>query len=113
PQPLPNGPATTEQVLHGRVLVAGLACASCHSHGRVDPNDPQWMAGYLPTQPDQPFQIGPFKTYAANLTPDRDTGIGDHSDRQIFNALRYGLDPENTPDVEITSTIPGQGNFPA
>ncbi|MEP6591590.1 MAG: hypothetical protein ABJC19_10445, partial [Gemmatimonadota bacterium] len=33
-------------------------------------------------------------------------------ERQIFNALRYGLRPEDTPDVNITSTTPGQGNFP-
>jgi hypothetical protein len=26
--------------------------------------------------------------------------------------LRYGLRPGETPDVTITSTVPGQGNFP-
>jgi hypothetical protein len=31
----------------------------------------------------------------------------------VLNALRCGLDPANTPDVVITSTIPWQGNFPA
>ncbi len=40
------------------------------------------------------------------------TGIGRFTERQIFNALRYGLRPEDTPDVEITSTTPGTGNFP-
>jgi hypothetical protein len=39
--------------------------------------------------------------------------MGRYSERQIFNALRYGLRPENTPDVEITSNTPGVGNFPA
>ena len=34
------------------------------------------------------------------------------TDQQIFNALRYGLRPEDTPDVKITSRTPGQGNFP-
>src|SRR5947209_381402 len=52
-------------------------------------------------------------TYPSNLTPDVATGIGAHTDRQIYNALRFGLDPEDTPDVTITSTTPGQGNFPA
>src|SRR4029453_9009567 len=33
-------------------------------------------------------------------------------DRQVYNALKFGLDPEDTPDVTITSTTPGQGNFP-
>src|SRR5207245_2074830 len=72
-----------------------------------------WLAGYLPGTPGQPFQVGTFKTYAANLTPDKDFGLGAVSDRQIFNALRYGLDPKETPDVVITSNVPGQGNFPA
>jgi hypothetical protein len=47
------------------------------------------------------------------LTPDNLTGIGRFSERQIFNALRYGLRPGETPDVDITSSTPGQGNFPA
>jgi hypothetical protein len=110
---LPNGPATADQVLRGRLLVAGSGCSDCHNRGPDNPDDPHWLAGYLPNTPGQPFQVGPFKTYPANLTPDPTTGIGKLSDRQIFNALRYGLDPGNTPDVVITSTVPGQGNFPA
>lgn len=38
--------------------------------------------------------------------------IGRYSERP-FNALRYGLRPGETPDVEITSAVPGQGNHPA
>jgi hypothetical protein len=110
---LPNGPATSDQVLRGRYLVTGGHCAGCHSHGVNDPNDPQWLAGFRAGTADRPNQIGPFMTYPANLTPDQTTGIGMDTDRQIFNALRYGLDPENTPDVVITSNVPGQGNFPA
>jgi hypothetical protein len=41
------------------------------------------------------------------------TGMGRFSERQIFNAIRFGLRPGETPDVAITSTTPGQGNFPA
>src|SRR5438128_2725598 len=58
---LPNGPATQEQVLRGRLLVVASACASCHNGGKNDPSDPKWLANY------ETFQIGPFKTYAANL----------------------------------------------
>ena len=53
-----------------------------------------------------------FITRPKNLTPDNATGTGRFTERQIFNALRFGLRPEETPDVEITSTTPGQGNFP-
>lgn len=51
--------------------------------------------------------------YPRNLTPDDETGIGRYSERQLFNALRYGLNPAETPDVDITSSTPGKGNFPA
>jgi hypothetical protein len=110
---LPNGPVTADQILRGRQLVASSGCSDCHNRGVNNPNDPNWLAGYVPKAPGLPFQIGPFKTYPANLTPDATTGIGKHSDRQIFNALRYGLDPEETPNVAITSAVPGQGSFPA
>ena len=58
------------------------------------------------------FPSRPFHTRPRNLTPDNVTGLGRFTERQIFNALRYGLRPDDTPDVEITSTTPGQGNFP-
>ena len=73
--------------------------------------------------PQQEFKIGPcyvtpgaqpcFTARPKNITPDNETGIGRYTERQIFNALRYGLRPEETPDVVITSGTPGQGNFPA
>jgi hypothetical protein len=110
---LPNGPATADQVLQGRLLVASNGCMSCHSHDKTDPSDPHWLSGYLGGTDSGSFQIGPFKTYARNLTPDEATGLGMFSERQIFNALRYGLDPAMTPDGVISSTVPGQGNFPA
>ena len=61
---------------------------------------------------EQEFAIGPFKTRPRNLTPDNTTGMGRFSERQIFNSLRFGLRPGETPDVEITASTPGQGNFP-
>lgn len=111
---LPGGRATLEQVARGRALVTSSGCSDCHSHGKVDPSDPLWLAGYNSANPIDPgkFSIAGFTTYAANLTPDA-TGLGGASDRQVFNALRYGLDPMDTPDVVITSTTPGTGNFPA
>jgi hypothetical protein len=113
---LPDGPATIEQVTLGRHLVMTRDCFGCHSRGKHDPGDPLWLAGVVKaadgTTPGL-FQIGPFKTYPRNLTPDNLTGLGRISERQIFNALRYGLKPGDTPDAVITSNTPGQGNFPA
>jgi len=102
--------ARQQQVLRGRQLVLDHGCADCHSMGVPSPLDPGFLAGIADSA--TPFQIGPFKTRPRNLTPENTTGLGRFSERQIFNSLRYGLRPGETPDVEITSTTPGQGNFP-
>ena len=60
----------------------------------------------------QPGATPCFRTRPRNLTPDNATGLGRFTERQIFNSLRHGLRPGETPDVEITGTTPGQGNFP-
>lgn len=106
--------AGLQQVMHGRQLVVRSGCGDCHG-GFDNPGAVVWLSGWSPEFPPEVgiFQMGPFTTRARNLTPDNATGIGRFSERQIFNALRYGLRPGETPDVEITSTVPGQGNFPA
>lgn len=108
-----------DPVLYGRYLVISHDCAGCHG-GRSGPADPQWLSGVR--RPADEFKIGAcevdpaakpcFTTRPRNLTPDDETGLGRFSERQIFNALRYGLRPEDTPDVSITSMTPGKGNFP-
>ena len=111
---LPASPVTMDQVARGRVRVMASNCASCHNRGKLDPSDPHWLAGFIPSlSPTGEFTVSTFKIRAANLTTDNDTGLGRCSERQLFNALRYGLDPLDTPDVEITASVPGQGNFPA
>jgi hypothetical protein len=110
-------PADRARVLRGRALVADHDCASCHQG--LSPDRKGFLAGI--TKPEDEFVIGPcftdpkapcFHGRPKNLTPDKDTGIGRFTDQQIFNALRYGLRPEDTPDLKITSSTPGQGNFP-
>jgi len=104
------GSGTDAQIARGRYLVIEHGCGDCHSSGVPTPAADGWLAGVRTA--DQEFQIGPFKTRPRNITPDNATGIGRFSERQIFNAIRYGLRPGETPDVEITSNVPGQGNFP-
>lgn len=108
------------QVLKGRFLVISHACGGCHGPTEDGVSEPGWLVGER--SPEQQFLIGPcaltpgampcFHTHPRNLTPDDETGLGRFTERQIFNALRYGVRPEDTPDVTITSTIPGKGNFP-
>ena len=104
--------AAQDQIAQGRALVVSHACGYCHGGG-ADPAAFGWLDGVRSPIPEQQFfKIGPFTTRAKNLTPDNATGTGRFSERQIFNALRYGLRPEETADVEITSIVPGHGNFP-
>ncbi|HEX8941841.1 MAG TPA: hypothetical protein VF785_01820 [Gemmatimonadaceae bacterium] len=112
--------ATDPMVLRGRELVINHACGGCHGGGDDGVSAPGWLAGEM--IPEQQFLIGPcalkpgaqpcFHTHPRNLTPDDETGLGRFTERQIFNALRYGVRPEDTPDVTITSDVPGKGNFP-
>lgn len=91
---LPGGKATRAQVLQGRYLVTGVGdCSGCHG-GNGTPSDPNWLAGYsTANNPAGAFKIGTFNTYAANITQDKATGIGNWTSQQIFNALRNGQDP--------------------
>ena len=106
---LPAGAVTQEQVLRGRQLAIDHDCGGCHG-GAPNPAAKGWLAGKPGKEDAQ--KIGPFLAYPRNLTPDDETGLGRISERQIFNALRYGLRPSATPDIEVTSAIPGQGNHP-
>ena len=125
PHPVAAYPTASEtgtvspQIALGREIVVSHACGECHGGGD-NPAGKGFLAGR--TAPEQDFKIGPcafdpkatpcFTTRPKNLTPDNMTGTGRFTERQIYNALRYGLRPEETPDAEITSTTPGQGNFP-
>lgn len=112
---LPGSKVTQEQVVRGRLVLASHDCGGCHSRGNGgNPGIDNWLTGAVESTGQGVFHIGPvpFTTRARNLTPDDLTGMGQITERQIFNALRYGLLPQDTPDVEITSMTPGQGNFP-
>ena len=110
--------AQRARVMRGRALVVDHGCGDCHG-GLSDPSRKGWLGGI--TDPSQAFVLGPcfqdpkapcFTGRPKNITPDKETGIGRWTDQQVFNALRFGLKPEETPDVKITSATPGQGNFP-
>lgn len=126
PATIGAGPAFAEvdmqQVMRGRQVVLEHACGACHG-GSFTPDAEGWLTGLREGLPGLEFLIGPcaaepgaepcFHTRPRNLTPDNLTGLGRFTERQIFNALRFGLRPGETEDVEIHSTTPGEGNFPA
>ncbi len=76
----------------GRYLVdTVMTCHNCHTPR--GPNGPQFdkaLSGGLR------FDEPPFDVRATNITPDRDTGIGNWSDAQIKKALQEGRRPAGT-----------------
>lgn len=115
-----DGPMTAaDTIALGRQVVMSSGCGDCHG-GFSDPSAPNWLVGWRANSDDTlftaafriPTPMGFFQVRPRNLTPDNETGTGRFTERQIFNAIRYGLRPGETPDVDITGTTPGQGNYP-
>ena len=75
-------------IKRGAYLVNGsLACANCHTPRAPDRSlltDKHLAGGNRFVNP------GKYDAYAANITPDKDTGIGSLTDEQIITAIRTG-----------------------
>ncbi|HEY1725488.1 MAG TPA: c-type cytochrome [Steroidobacteraceae bacterium] len=74
------------QIERGRYLAIAADCAACHTN----PHDQRAFAGGRPIQ--TPFGM----VLSANITPDRETGIGAWSDAQFDAALRGGRMPNGS-----------------
>lgn len=76
----------------GTYLVEGvMACGTCHARpGQESANVPGDLAGGIR------FRLRGRAAYAANITPDRETGIGAWSDKDIVRALRRGRRPDGS-----------------
>ena len=71
------------KIARGRYLVRAGDCAACHTDDEGKP-----FAGNraIPT----PFGI----IYSSNITPDKETGIGNWTDEQFYRAMHEGIDDE-------------------
>jgi mono/diheme cytochrome c family protein len=88
--------ATPQRIARGRYLVHNVSiCLDCHSE--------RTYAYALPFKPGREGvggfiwdkKIGfPGTVAAANLTPDRETGLGQWTDGEILRAMREGVDRE-------------------
>lgn len=77
----------------GSHLMNGVvACANCHMP-RDEAGRPQWSKGL---SGGMLFDEEPFKAYAANITPDPETGIGLWTDAQLARAIREGIRPDGS-----------------
>lgn len=83
-QPIPDTVPNAAQVRRGRDLVIAGDCLSCHLREGGQP-----FAGGLGL--NTPFGV----IYSPNITPDRETGIGDWTADQFHRALHQGVDDQN------------------
>jgi Cytochrome c len=112
-KPIENA-APPAPVERGRYLVTAMGCDDCHTPKKMGPNGPSpdpamLLAGHpatekmppAPALPQGPWLVvgsggltawsGPWGvSYAANLTPDPDTGMGNWTEAMFVNALRSG-----------------------
>ena len=81
--------------MRGKYLVGLLGCGACHTAGALDgePDMSLFLAGSTtgiawsnPLGSDRPGIVFP-----PNITPDKETGVGGWSDRQLANAIRAGI----------------------
>ncbi|MEW5978146.1 MAG: diheme cytochrome c-553 [Acidobacteriota bacterium] len=106
--------ASKAQVKHGEHLVRVLGCNDCHTPHKIGPNGPEpdmtrMLSGHPenvaapkpPTSLPEPWVwagtgsntafAGPWGiTYAANLTPDQNTGIGIWTEDMFLRAIKLG-----------------------
>ena len=110
-----KAPAKSSRVERGRYLVLTAACNDCHTpkiDAQMTPDEKRLLSG-RPTSTMPPSQgegeirasldltawSGPWgMSFAANLTPDPETGIGKrYTEAKFIQAIRSGKKPEGEP----------------
>ncbi len=110
----PVAKAPTPNVEHGAYLVRTMGCNDCHTPWKMGPKGPepdmtraltghpQDMVMPAPQLPDGPWMAvvaatqtawaGPWGiSFTANLTPDKETGLGDWTEDMFIKTMRTGL----------------------
>jgi len=91
------GPVAAQEasalVKRGAELVNGIvACGNCHTQ-RGPTGQPLMDLGL---SGGMVFDEQPFRAVASNITPDRETGIGNWTDAQIIRSIREGVRPDGS-----------------
>jgi mono/diheme cytochrome c family protein len=91
------------QIARGKYLVTLASCTDCHTPGYFfgKPDAARYLGGS-----DVGFAIPPGVFYGPNLTPDKETGLGNWTDAQIIAAIKQGKRPDGR---ELVPVMP----FPA
>ena len=69
----------------GEYLARAADCAACHT-----------AEGGTPYAGGRPFVLQFGTVYSTNITPDKETGIGNYSDANFLDAVHKGIGPNNT-----------------
>jgi len=90
PYPVVSASIDSAVIARGKYLVYGPAhCADCHA----DPSKADSVkAGYeVQLTGNLPFDLPVGTFYTRNITPDKETGIGNWTDPELARAFRYGV----------------------
>jgi hypothetical protein len=107
-------PKKEAQIKLGEHLVKAVGCSDCHTPKKLGPNGPEddrslWLSGHpaspallpAPKLPPGPWVMavtgdvtawsGPWGvSYTRNLTPDKETGLGDWTEQNFIDTIRSG-----------------------
>lgn len=89
---LPGLASAQTPVARGKYLVNIGGCFDCHTPGYFfgKPNMSRYLAGS-----DVGFEVGDLGVFVGpNLTPDKETGLGDWTTQQIVTVLTTGVRPD-------------------
>lgn len=113
PAPADDAPATDEQVARGKYLVTIAGCNDCHTPWKMGPDGPAPDMSRMLSGHPQDFELSPVPrpegtwvttasatntawsgawgvSFTANLTPDRETGLGKWTLRNFVETIRSG-----------------------
>ena len=96
-------PVAADHITTGYYLVDNLGCFHCHSKSLTKLNylNPDQTKGYLAGGLKMKGENG-TDVNASNITPDKNTGIGDYTQEQFYNALTTG----SAPDRKLKAPMP-------
>jgi hypothetical protein len=85
PTGVPANLASADAIKRGEYLARAADCRACHTV-----SSERAYAGGFPL-------VLPFGTlFSTNITPDKETGIGNYSDQDFLNAVQRGVRPDGT-----------------
>ncbi len=95
PYPAIAASSDSSVILRGKHIVFGAGhCADCHS--KTNSDSLIKLGQDVPLTGGIVFDLPVGKIYAKNITPDKETGIGNLTDAEIARALRYGVHADGT-----------------